>query len=361
MDLTPEERRKIYEEEKARLEAEQQEKEKIKERPSGSDTGLDSNVAGFLCYLGTWVTGIIFLILEKKDSYVRFHALQSTIIFGTLTLISIILSKIPFIGGILGAVVGIAMFILWIVLMIKAYQGEHYKIPVAGDIAGNSFPPGEPYMHTKDEVTGETEAEPADETKVESKEESAAIQKTSVEPEKEEDTRKKKRIRYKNTRAGRIAASSAAIIWSMIVLIFFSFFSSYIAFYEQHISGGNIYWTRTPILTDAYYEWLPILVATLLLTIAGHIILLRYDRHWLRQTTQIILNILSIIAVVSLLVIFPFNFGAAPGTTNMAITLSILTTIVLIAIAVGLGIATVVIFIKLIAHLAGGNSEPSHT
>lgn len=356
MELTPEERRKIYEEEKANLESSQEKKS----ASSGSDTGLDSNIAGFLCYLGIWVTGIIFLVLEKKDSYVRFHALQSTIIFGTLTLISIILSKIPFIGGILGAVVGIAMFILWIVLMIKAYQGDPYKVPVAGDIAEKSFPPGAPQTHANEKMTEETEAESAGEAKVESKEESAVIQKTSVEPEKEDEPKRKKRIRYRNTRAGRIAASTAAIVWSMILLIFFSFFSSYIAFYEQHISGNNTYWTRTPILTDAYYEWLPILVATLLITIAGHIILLKYDRYWLRQTTQIILNVLSIIAVVSLLIIFPFNFGAASGTTNMAITLSILTTIVLIAIAVALGIATIVVFIKLIAYLAAGNSEPSY-
>jgi uncharacterized membrane protein len=349
MELSPEERRKIYEEEKARLEAEQEKKA----TPSGSDTGLDSNVAGLLCYLGIWVTGIIFLVIERKDAYVRFHALQSIIVFGTLSVISIILSQIPFIGGFLGAVLGIAMFILWIVLMIKAYQGEHYIMPVAGDIAVKSFPPGKPQRDTKEKVKEETE--------VEAKGETTVAHGTAAAPEQSEDAVHKKRSSRKVTRAGRIAASSAAIVWSMMLLVFFSFFSSYIAFYERHTSGATTYWTRTPILTDGYYEWLPLLVTTLLLTIAGHIILLSYDRYWLRQTVQIILNIISVVVVVSLLVIFPFNFGAAPGTTNMAITLSILTTIVLIAIAVGLGIATVVIFIKLIAYMASGTAEPSRS
>ena len=347
MELSPEERRRIYEEEKARIEAAQ-----VKEKaPSGSDTGLDSNVAGLLCYLGIWITGIVFLVIERKDNFVRFHALQSIIVFGSLSIFSAILSQIPFIGGILGAVLGIGMFILWVVLMIKAYQGEQYMIPVAGDIAAKSCPPGEPQSDVKKDVN--------EETKEPEKEDTEVAAETTNGQEKVEVTEKKKRPAYKYTRAGRIAASSAAIVWSLIALVFFSFFSNYIAFYEKHQSGGSTYWTRTPMLTDAYYEWLPVQVTTLLLTIAGHVILLKYDRYWLRETIHIILNILSIVVVVSLLVIFPFNFSAAPAATNLATTLSILTTIVLIALAVILSIATIVMFIKLIVYLASGNTEPS--
>ena len=131
MDLTPEDRQKIYEEEKQRIEAEQEKKK----ASVNSDTGMESNVAGLLCYIGLWITGIIFLVIEKKDRFVRFHALQSIIVFGVLTVISAVLSNIPFIGGMLGALTGIIIFILWIVLMIKAYQGEWFSIPVAGDIA----------------------------------------------------------------------------------------------------------------------------------------------------------------------------------------------------------------------------------
>jgi uncharacterized membrane protein len=340
MELSPEERQKIYEEEKQKIEEEQ----KQKKASVSSDTGLESNVAGLLCYVAGWITGIIFLVIEKKDPFVRFHALQSIIVFGVLTVICIALSNIPFIGGVLGALIGILIFILWIVLMIKAYQGERYIIPVAGDIAAKSFNQGEAADETKTDKQEEKRAEEA-----QAAPEAPAVSKRT------DDLKRKIDTSLKHSRAGRIAASTIAIIWSIALLVFFCFFSSYIAFYQAH--EGNL--TRTPILTGEYFEWLPILVTTLLVTIAGHIILISYDRYWLRQIVHIIINIFSIVAVVSLLIIFPFNF-AAGGDMSLASTLSIITTIVLIAIAVGVGIATLVILIKLIIYLVSGpNSDPS--
>ena len=341
MDLTPEDRQKIYEEEKQRIEAEQEKKK----ASVNSDTGMESNVAGLLCYIGLWITGIIFLVIEKKDRFVRFHALQSIIVFGVLTVISAVLSNIPFIGGMLGALTGIIIFILWIVLMIKAYQGEWFSIPVAGDIAAKSFPKSteenKADIEKQEDVKKETESQVAAE--------SSAVS-------GQDDTRKSKAdTGFKYRRAGRVAASTIAIIWSIVLLVFFCFFSSYVAFYQAH--GDS--WTRTPILTGEYFEWLPVLVTTLLVTIAGHIILISYDRYWLRQIILIIINIFSVVAIVSLLVIFPFNF-AAGGNMSLASTLSIITTIVLIAIAIGIGIATLVMLIKLIVYLVSGpNSDPT--
>jgi len=95
-------------------------------------TGLQENVAGLLCYVFGWITGIIFLILEPENKFVKFHAIQSIIIFGILTVASWLFS---WIFWLLGTLIGILTFILWIILMYKAYQGERYKIPVAGDIA----------------------------------------------------------------------------------------------------------------------------------------------------------------------------------------------------------------------------------
>ena len=97
--------------------------------------GLEPNVAGLLCYLFGWVTGIIFFILEKENKLVRFHALQSIIVFGALSIASALFGWIPFLGWIVSAFIGLVTFILWIVLMIKAYQGQKYKIPWAGDFA----------------------------------------------------------------------------------------------------------------------------------------------------------------------------------------------------------------------------------
>ena len=97
--------------------------------------GLDPNVAGLLCYVLGWLSGIIIFILERDNQYVRFHALQSIIVFGALNIAISLLTWIPIIGGFFGAVFGITIFILWIVLMVKAYQGEKFKIPWAGDFA----------------------------------------------------------------------------------------------------------------------------------------------------------------------------------------------------------------------------------
>ena len=100
-----------------------------------TSVGLEPNLAGLLCYVLAWVTGIVFLILEKENQFVRFHAMQSIVVFGALTVVSIILSFIPFVGWVLGWILNILEFILWIVLMLKAYKGERYKLPWAGNFA----------------------------------------------------------------------------------------------------------------------------------------------------------------------------------------------------------------------------------
>jgi len=100
-----------------------------------TSTGLQQNTAGLLCYVFGWVTGIIFLILEKDNKFVRFHAVQSIIVFGAFTVIWVVFSWIPFIGWIINWIAGVLAFILWIVLMFKAYKGQMYKVPVAGNIA----------------------------------------------------------------------------------------------------------------------------------------------------------------------------------------------------------------------------------
>ena len=100
-----------------------------------TSTGLKENVAGLLCYVLGWITGIVFLIIEPENKTIRFHAIQSIIVFGTLSIASAIFSWIPWIGWFIGGLIGVIGFILWIVLMVKAYQGGKYKIPIAGDMA----------------------------------------------------------------------------------------------------------------------------------------------------------------------------------------------------------------------------------
>ncbi len=93
--------------------------------------GLSRNTMAALCYALAWVTGIAFLLIEKKDKFIRFHAMQSVVTFGILT----IASFIPLIGWVLSPFITIIGFVLWLVLMIKAYQGEELELPVVGKLA----------------------------------------------------------------------------------------------------------------------------------------------------------------------------------------------------------------------------------
>ena len=100
-----------------------------------TSTGLDENVAGLLCYVLGWVSGVVFLLIEPENRFVRFHAIQSIYVFGALTIAVIVISWIPIIGSVLAWLISVLGFILWIVLMFKAYQGNKYKLPWAGDFA----------------------------------------------------------------------------------------------------------------------------------------------------------------------------------------------------------------------------------
>jgi len=100
-----------------------------------TSTGLSENVAGLLCYVLGWVSGLVFVLIERENKFVRFHAMQSIIVFGALTIASFILGWIPFIGAFFVWIISVIGFILWIVLMIKAYQGAKFKLPWAGDFA----------------------------------------------------------------------------------------------------------------------------------------------------------------------------------------------------------------------------------
>jgi len=121
---------------------------------AGTRSGLTENVAGLLCYVLGWLTGLIFFLIDKRP-YVRFHAAQSLVVFGGLHIVRIVLGMafgigwwmggwglgtgvgVGMFGGLLVGLIGLVSLVLWILLMIKAYQGERFKVPVAGDFAEN--------------------------------------------------------------------------------------------------------------------------------------------------------------------------------------------------------------------------------
>lgn len=120
---------------------------------SGRSTGLPQTTSALLSYLGWWITGLIFYFLES-DRFVRFHALQSVFTFGGISLLLLVLSVLrgalrlllvrsgsallPALLSLLGVLtplIWIGALLLWVVLIVKAGQGETFKLPVAGDLA----------------------------------------------------------------------------------------------------------------------------------------------------------------------------------------------------------------------------------
>ena len=97
---------------------------------------MDANIAAALSYLVGFVTGVIFLLVEKENKFVRFHAMQSTILFAGIVAIDILLQLVPILGALVVIFVVIpASAILWLLLMFKAYQGEEFRLPLVGDMA----------------------------------------------------------------------------------------------------------------------------------------------------------------------------------------------------------------------------------
>ena len=97
--------------------------------------GMKADLAALLSYLVGVITGILFFVLEKQNKFVRFHAMQSIITFGFFFVLQIALTVIPVVGWSLIPLVSVIQLVLWVVLMVKAYQGEKFKLPVIGDIA----------------------------------------------------------------------------------------------------------------------------------------------------------------------------------------------------------------------------------
>lgn len=109
-------------------------------------SGLAPNIASMLCYICMPISSIIFMLIEKENKNVQFHAWQGTT-FGVGYIVAIIAVQIlsailgalvSFLGVITGLLIpllGLVAFVLWIICLVKAYQGENWKIPYVGDFA----------------------------------------------------------------------------------------------------------------------------------------------------------------------------------------------------------------------------------
>lgn len=106
--------------------------------------GLEENIEAALCYLGFWVTGLIFYFVDDKNKAIRFHAAQSILVFLPLSILGWIFGGFfgifSYASGLYFLLViswffWVLVIILWIILMLKAFQGQKMKLPVVGDLA----------------------------------------------------------------------------------------------------------------------------------------------------------------------------------------------------------------------------------
>jgi uncharacterized membrane protein len=97
--------------------------------------GMQPNLEALLSYFFGFITGLVFYLVERKNKFVRFHAMQSMLVFGGLAVLNLIFIFIPILGILISIFLSLLGVVLWIILMIKAYQGEYFKLPVVGDIA----------------------------------------------------------------------------------------------------------------------------------------------------------------------------------------------------------------------------------
>jgi uncharacterized membrane protein len=113
---------------------------------SSTSTGVDARLSAVLCYAGWWVTGLVFLFAERRDQDVRFHAAQSLVVFGALSVALLLCGGASAVAFFVAAptfqlmqAIGNALWfgavLLWLFLLVKAWRGETWRIPVAGDLA----------------------------------------------------------------------------------------------------------------------------------------------------------------------------------------------------------------------------------
>lgn len=123
-------------------------------QPGKSSTGLDENIAALLAYVFGWISGLVFFLIEKDSKLVRFHAMQSLMLSVSILVLCIVLWIVTFVliliasqlAEIMGSLVGLVATLIWLVLsvgiliawvlcLVRAYQGQYFKLPIIGNMA----------------------------------------------------------------------------------------------------------------------------------------------------------------------------------------------------------------------------------
>jgi uncharacterized membrane protein len=314
------------------------------DKGTSGGTGLETHVASTLCYVGGWVSGLIFLLLETRNRVVRFHAMQSIVVFGTFQVIFIVLSMLGSLfslsmwGGatapasvvftILWALVLAFSIVLWILLMVRTYHKQQVLVPLAGDVAFwllNRFNMEAPER------------------------EAMAFQGLGGELPRHGD-RRSHRARWEDSAATRAISSVAVIVWSIFLFVLFNFYADYIALYHSSTEGGVTQLLRYPILTAELARVLPMLNVALGLNVLGHLIALAWNRYLLRELIEVVLHVMGLMVAVVFLRVFPFDYTGLP--IGALVTVLPTVTVVILALAiVGNLIETILHLVRLITGI----------
>jgi hypothetical protein len=156
---------------------------------------------------------------------------------------------------------------------------------------------------------------------------------------------------YEDKRGRRAFAHVWNIIWSLVLIIFFNFYSSYIAYFQYEQSNGLLIWHKFTILTEDFQKLIPLITAGLIIIAAGSIILLILDKYILSRVVELISAIFAIAVLGNILIMFPFDFNIIPYE-KVAQLLPLILKIILGIIILLLIIQIIANFVKIVVKIA---------
>jgi len=314
------------------------------DKSKSGGTGLETHVAGTLAYAGGWVSGLILLLVEKNDRVVRFHAMQSILVFGFLTILIVILSAlrslftltvwngalvpVSLIFTVLWALVIAFGIVLWLLLMMRTYHKQQVLVPVAGDLA----------LWMMERFGMQTPERDA-----------MAFQ--GLGGELPHADKRPRHVRWEDGLVGRTVGSVAVIVWSIFLFVMFNYYADYIAYYHSSTEGGVSQLLRYPILTADLSRVLPILNFSLALHVLGHLVALVWNRYLLRQAIEVVLHAMGVVVALVFLKVFPFDYSELP-IGGIVEALPTVTVVILVLAVVGGVVETIVHLVRLVTGIA---------
>ena len=156
---------------------------------------------------------------------------------------------------------------------------------------------------------------------------------------------------YEGKRGRRAFAYVWNILWSLVLIIFFNFYSSYIAYFQYEQLNNTLVWHKFTILTEDFQKIIPLISAGLIIIAVGSIILLILDKYILARVVELISSIFAIAVLGNILIMFPFDFNIIPYE-KVAQLLPLILKIVLGMIILILIIQIIANFVKIVVKIA---------